>query len=362
MIQPQKKSKLLLAIFCLFLLGIIGFFDAIIDYRVSLTVFYVVPIGLATLYVGTPFAVMLAVASILVSLAGDIIVGAPYAGVSMAGEPYPGRAIQLWNIGIVFSLFVIVIYLLHALNRALKGLEAKVEDRTSALRFEMEERKRLQHEILDLTERERQGFGQELHDIICQDLASIAIAGHLLVKKLRTKKMDEAENAQEIAHLVDQALNKTRSLAGGFFTAGFDVDGLAEALRKTARTAEEQNNIRCEIHWQENLIISNEDVVMHFFRIAQEAIRNAVKHAEPSRIQIDLRCESNHIKLTVEDDGKGISSIQKSQPDRLGLRVMAYRASIIGGKLNIEKSSMGGTRIICAIPAEKAVESVTLNL
>lgn len=340
--RPKGTRRFVIGLLCMVVLWLIGLIDYLADYRLLFTVLYVLPIGVATVYVNRTYAMVLAVLSVAISTGGDML----------GGAPSQSMVIRLWNIGIIVSLFLIVIYLLHALHETLVGLETIVEARTQALRQEMEDRQRLEHETLDLSERERQAFGHELHDVVCQDLASIAIAGHLLAKKLQAQNLPEAENANEIASLVDRALTKARSVARGFFTAGFDIMGLAESLQEMARNVEERTGIRCEVNWQENLVILNEDVVMHLFRIAQEAIQNAVKHADPIRIEVSLRRISETVQLAIEDNGKGLSPSEKPVKG-LGLRIMAYRAGIIGGTLKIESPSFGGTRIICVIPLEK---------
>jgi signal transduction histidine kinase len=339
--RPEGRRRLIPILLCIIALSIIGAIDYLIGYRISLIVLYILPIGFATIYVGRAFAVILAVASVIIWMGGDLL----------AGAPYPGAAIQLWNGGIVLSLFVIVIVLLDALRRALVGLEATVQERTQALRREMQERQRLEHEILDVSEKERQHFGHELHDVVCQELASIAIASDLLTKKLRADVSDKAESAHEIAEMVDRALTKARSVARGFFTAGFDVAGLAESLRETAHNTEEQTGVRCDVQWQENLAISDKEVVIHFFRIAQEAILNATKHSKASHIQVSLNRRDRTVQLVIEDNGKGLTPSEKNGKG-LGLRIMAYRASIIGGELNIQSPASGGlgTRVTCVVP------------
>ncbi len=348
--QPKGMRKLLSGLLSMATLCLIGLIDYWADYRLLFTVLYVLPIGFATIYVGRTYAMVLAVLSVVFWNVGDI----------WAGAPPESNAIRLWNDGIVFALFLIVIHLLDALHKTLVGLEDTVEARTQALREEMQERQYLEHETLDLSERERQAFGHELHDVVCQDLTSIAIAGHMLTKKLQAKEMVEARDAHEIAGMVDHALTKARSVARGFFTAGFDVMGLAEALRETARNVEERTGVICEVKWQENLVILNEDVVMHFFRIAQEAIQNAVKHAEPSQIEVSLRRIDGIVRLAIEDNGNGLPLATKP-PKGLGLRIMAYRAGIIGGELKIENPPTGGTRIICSIPVEKLSQKSVSN-
>jgi signal transduction histidine kinase len=340
--HPTGERKLAFGLLCLLALAIIGLIDYWADYRVLFTILYILPIGFSTLYVNRIFAIFLALLSVAIWVVGD----------KLAGAPSPGLGIWLWNGGVVFSLYIVVIFLLNALRHALVGLETSVENQTRDLRHEMEERQRLEHEILDLTERERQSFGHELHDIVCQELAGIAIAGHMLAKKLLTKQHKEAEDAREIAVMIDQALTKTRNVARGFFTGGFDMAGLEESLRETIRNIEERKGIRGEIKWDDGLMIANEEVLVHLFRIAQEAIQNAVKYADPTCIEVSLVRLDDKIQMIVSDNGKGMPA--NIQPEKgLGLRIMAYRAGIIGGEFKLEKPPAGGTRVVCQIPIGK---------
>ena len=340
----QNRKKFTAAILCLIAIFVIGDIDYLSGYQISLLVFYILPVGFATIYVGPLFAVLLAVLSIVVSISTDFWAGMPSSEIPVMG----------WNAAIVLTVFVIVIGLLHLLNRILLRLETSVEHRTQALLNEMRERGRLEREIIDLSEHEQRRFGQELHDVVCQELASVAIASHLLARKLQSAGDDETAHAREIAQMADHALDTTRRLARGFFTAGFDSAGLAEALRETARHTEEKSRISCAVRWQENLKIVDEDTVIHLFRVAQEAIQNAVKHASPSHINVILERKDKMIQLIVEDDGKGLAlSSRKEKGKGMGLNIMAYRAGLIGGEFKTERPSSGGTRVICLVPIEK---------
>lgn len=343
----KGRKKFIAALLCLIGIVVIGDIDYLTGYKISLLVFYILPVGLATIYVGPGFAISLAILSIVISVSTDF----------WAGMPSSETPVLLWNVAIVLSVFVIVIGLLHALNRILLRLESSVEQRTRDLLAEMRERGRLEREIIDLSEKEQRRFGQELHDVVCQELASVAIAAHMLARKLLAHEHDESGHAREMAHMADHALETTRSVARGFFTAGFDGAGLAEALRETARYTENKNRISCVVRWQENLAISNEEIVIHLFRIAQEAIHNVVKHAAASHIEVSLRREEEMLRLTIEDDGNGLA-LSNGREKGMGLRIMAYRARLIGGEFKTEHASRGGTRIVCLVPIEKLKWSV----
>jgi signal transduction histidine kinase len=322
---------------------IIGDIDYLTGYTISLLAFYILPVGFATIYVGPAFAALLSIMSVVIWIGSNLWAGMP--------APYSETSILAWNAAIVLSVFSLIIGFLHVLNRILLRLESSVEEKTRDLISEISERERLQREIIDLPEREQHRLGQELHDVVCQELASVAIAAQMLARKLPDSVPAERAHADEIARMADHALESTRRVARGFFTAGFDNTGLQEALRESARHTEKTSGISCVIDWQENLTIPDEKTVMHLFRIAQEAIRNAVNHAAASHIKVSLALQDKMLRLMIEDDGKGLSS-SDSREKGLGLRIMAYRAGLIGGELKTETPRDGGTCIVCLVPLE----------
>ncbi len=317
-------------------LGLVGTIDYLIGYRFSITVLYIFPIGFATLFVGRLFAAIAATLSVIIWIGGDLL----------AGLPNPGISVLIWNGGIIFSIFIVVIYLVDQQRRSVIELESIVEERTQALRREMQERERLEQEILDLSERERLHFGQELHDIVCQDLAGIAMAGHLLVKKLNVHGANEARQVLDLVRLVESALTKTRSVARGFFTAGFDLMSLTESLRELADNAQTRSKANCTLVFDDKLTLPDESAVIHIFRIAQEALQNAIKHSEATEISISLAKKGEDLELSVSDNGKGFLLNNPAAKKGLGLRIMAYRTSLIGGKFSVESPTTGGTRIV----------------
>jgi signal transduction histidine kinase len=336
--QPNLFGALL----CLLFLVLIGVVDYVIGYHISLIVLYAIPIGLATIYVGPELAFILSLCAVGMSRGGDLL----------SGMPYPGHSIFLWTCVIPLTFFVIVIAGLTLLNHIRVGLEATVRQRNQALLEEMRERGRLEREVIELSEREHRRFGQELHDLVSQELAAIAIDAHFLARTLLAAEHAEAERARQIAWKVDRALTKARNIARGYFTLGFDAAGLAEALQEIARTAQQSSGLSCVVRCSDNLVMGNEDATVQLFRIAQEAVQNAVRHAAASSITISLERREDLFWLGVEDNGKGLPS-EPSRDSKLGLSIMAYRAGLIGGKLMFERPKGGGTRVVCCVPAAK---------
>jgi len=338
--KDHKKANAVLL--CLMAILIIGDIDFLSGFRISLLTFYILPIGIAAIYVGPAFAASLAILSIAISLSTDF----------WSGMPLSDAWVKACNASIALSVYFVVIGLLRVLNQILLRLESSIEQKTRDLVKEMSERSRLEREIIDLAERQQRRFGQELHDVICQELTGVTIAAQMLLRKLAAGGYEETAHARELAYMADHVLETTRSVARGFFTAGFDGVGLSEALRETARRTELQNRISCVVRWQDNLAITNEDIVIHLFRIAQEAIHNVIKHADASNIEVSLKSGEKMLQLVIEDDGKGLPP-SKNRGSGLGLRIMAYRAGLIGAEFKAEHPSQGGTRIVCRVPMDK---------
>ncbi len=340
--RALSRQKLVSGALCLLAILIIGYIDYITGYEISVLVFYAIPVGFAALYVGPGYALLLGITAVVVSRSSDIL----------SGMPYPGHTVFLTNCVIPVAFFAILVAALYLLNQIRKGLESTVEQRNRALLQEMHERGRLERQVIELSEREHRRFGQELHDLVSQELAGIAIDTHLLAQNLAAVKIGEAERARAIAVEVDRALTKARNIARGYFTLGFDAAGMAEALRELANRTQQASRIPCTARCPDNLAIGNEDATVQLFRIAQEAVNNAVQHSGASRITISFERQEDLFQLAIEDNGRGLTpALRKNQG--LGLSIMTYRAGLVGGKLRMERPVDGGTCILCLVPAAK---------
>ena len=214
------------------------------------------------------------------------------------------------------------------------------------------ERKRLEKEILEISDRERARLGQDLHDDLCQQLVSIAFASNLLTQKLRKKSVPEAAASDEIALLLDSAITRARTLARGLCPVTLETEGLAVALQDLTATVGSRFQIECRLDCLKPVTVDDLTTATHLYRIAQEAITNAVRHAHASCIIIRLECVDSEVTLRVADDGVGIQD-PKNVRLGMGLQTMYCRATLIGGKLQIERRGMGGTEVICRIHLEQ---------
>jgi PAS domain S-box-containing protein len=211
-------------------------------------------------------------------------------------------------------------------------------------------RRQLEREVLEVSNREQQRIGNDLHDGLGQELTGIA----LLLRGLENRAEREAPalspSIEEVALLVNDAIFTTRALARGLSPVTFDRGGLALALEELARrlSATFHIDVRCEA--DDSLDRGLESVnALHLYRIAQEAVTNAAQHGHSDKVQIELRCDGDRGLLRVEDNGNGFNPATQ-QSKGLGLRIMHYRAQMMAGSLRIESTRALGTVVSCWFP------------
>jgi PAS domain S-box-containing protein len=210
------------------------------------------------------------------------------------------------------------------------------------------ESKRLENTILDISAKERSRIGQDLHDGLGQDLTGISFMSKVLEQKLIEELRPEAAEAAKIVKLVNEAINKTRELSRGLLPVGSDAEGLMSELGRWVDEVSDRFGIACRFRCKDPIMIYSENVATHLYRIAQEAVNNAIKHGCPTHIDISLAQSVDGIRLSIKDDGVGLpENLQTSAG--LGLQIMNYRAKMIGGTLQVERAPEGGTIVACQL-------------
>lgn len=214
-------------------------------------------------------------------------------------------------------------------------------------------RRQLERELLENTDLERRGFAQELHDGLGQQLGGVAYLSNVLRERLAERDAPEADSAARIFDLVRQAIEDTRRMARGLSPIREDPEGLMEALQELTAQASECKEIRCRFQCRQPVLVSDPTLAGHLYRIAQEAVNNAVKHANPRVIAVSLRKVRNKLTLTIADDGRGIGPLSPHRGG-LGLRIMQYRAGLIRGNLEVRSRRVRGTEVVCTTPLPMA--------
>jgi len=208
-------------------------------------------------------------------------------------------------------------------------------------------RKQLEREILEVSDREQRRIGHDLHDGLCQHLAGIEMMSRVLEKKLSPKFKDGAQRAADIARHVREGIGQTRALARGLAPVTLESEGLASALNEHAVNIEKIFGVRCRFDYKWPVAVHSQAMGSHLFRLAQEAISNAIKHGRATEINIHLKGDPGWIYLGVSDNGIGFPPGDNPPPTGMGLRIMRYRAGMIGGTLTIERNAGGGMIVMC---------------
>jgi PAS domain S-box-containing protein len=239
-----------------------------------------------------------------------------------------------------------------------RELEVRVEERTSELSHaheqlckEFEERKRLESEIARVAEREQLRLGQILHDGLGQELVGIAYQMSALRDRLVNVSPPSAREIEKLESILRDSTDRTRSLAREFYPVELETEGLAVALRGLARNTTASFGVACKVESEKSCMgVLNAPITIQLFRIAQEAVHNAIKHAKAKRIVIRLGKRQGHFTLTIKDDGTGFPPADGDKVKGMGLRIMKHRAGLIDGELRFGNNSAGGAVVLCSVP------------
>jgi signal transduction histidine kinase len=210
------------------------------------------------------------------------------------------------------------------------------------------EQVRLEREVLEISESERRRIGHDLHDSLGQRLTAASMTTNAFISTLKAEAPALVERGEELGRQLRETIAEVRSLSHGLAPVALVDDGLMTALTSLAENTRRGGAVRCVFDCAEPVRVTDAEIADHLYRIAQEAVNNALKHAAPSEIRIALECRDHALVLEVDDDGEGLGETMPPV-DGIGLRVMRYRARLIDGDLGIGSPPAGGTRISCRV-------------
>ncbi len=338
----ENRSRIVLIAIAFLIIAVIGLVDYLTGHEISFSVFYLLGVALAVWFVGKWFGALISVLSVAVWVGGDIASGARFST----------PLIPIWNAVILLTFYLVVVGLLARLRLFHQNLEGQVKQRTVALTEEMAERERLERELLEISEREQRRIGQDLHDGLCQHLTGAMLAGQVLEEKLAALNLPMATDASKVIEIIEEGINLSRRLAKGLYPVEMEADGLMLALEEFAATSSELFKISCRFECDSPVLIHDPATAGHLYRIAQEAVGNAIKHGKARNISIRLDVSEESTVLSIKDDGVGLP---EPLPENrgLGLRIMAHRSSMIGGTFNVRRGGSGGTFATCELQPAK---------
>jgi signal transduction histidine kinase len=205
--------------------------------------------------------------------------------------------------------------------------------------------------ILEISTREQRRIGHDLHDGVCQQLAGIAFMTSALADELEEQKVPQAAQADRISTMINEVIDHTRSVARGLFPIWLEENGLASALEELATNASEIFKINCRFLNERGPANVENSVALHLYYIALEAVANAAKHGRAQNIVIRLEPAAERYCLSIQDDGTGFS-VGSPATTGMGLRIMNYRARVVGAVLQLESLPGSGTRVACLVLPE----------
>lgn len=315
----------------------LGWLDEVTGWEVSLLILYAVPIILAVWWGGGSVGIVITLFS-----------GAVWWVANEDRLPYETGPAQMLAVVNRIFYFSVVAYAVSVVRR-------KQDADAERIRI-LEERRQLERDIVKVSEHEQQRIGRDLHDGLCQHLAAIGCAARVLAEDLQTQGVSAAEDVVLIEESIRQAVLEARNLARGIFPVHVDRSGLAAALQDLARTMSALTGTSIVVKSCDDLPTDVPEISMHLYRIAQEAVANAVRHGEAAEVVIVMQSDGETLELIVEDNGKGMPPVSRISGEGMGLRTMNYRAQALGATLNLEPRDGGGTRVCCRMNLPLSLE------
>ena len=328
-VSKLSRGWLITISFTLFL--VVGFFDYITGYEVTIFPFYSIPILLAMWTLGWQWAVVISILSTFSWWVQD----------TFTGHYYSHEWYQIWDAIVRFIFFLLVMTAGSAVRRQRDANRARI-----AL---LERSQELEREIIRISEREQQRIGRDIHDGLGQHLVAIGLAADSLRDDLQRESCAGAREAAKVAGLLHEAVARTRDIARGLSPVDCDEGGLVSALNELATSTTQLSGIPCSFLCDGPPIIQDPVRDPHLFRIAQEALNNAIKYARPKIIVIALESLNGGVFLRITDDGFGIPPGREKSGGGMGFNIMRYRARVVGGELDIQPNSPAGTIVTCSI-------------
>jgi PAS domain S-box-containing protein len=221
---------------------------------------------------------------------------------------------------------------------------------------DISERKALQKEVLDVATEEQRRIGQDLHDSIGQRLTGIGYAAQTLVEKLSTapRRLEELDVvtlrdvATKLSDGIGTMFEELHAIVQGLVPVQLGARGLIDALDELARVTDALEDVTCAFKCKEPVDVLDTTTATHLYRIAQEAVGNALKHSRATAILIALEADTHGLLLQIADDGTGIDPAAE-QSARMGLKIMRYRAGMIGATFAVDPVERGGTVVLCQL-------------
>ncbi len=236
----------------------------------------------------------------------------------------------------------------RSLERMVRARTLEISAANERLVEEMSRRKGLERELLEISNRIVGKIGQDIHDNICQDIAGLGIMAAVLEGKLRRAGMDEAAgDAEALARAAGETAARAKGIARGLYPAELEANGIVSAVERLVLSARERNPVTVALEVTEGFAVRDSEKALQLYRIVQEALSNSLRHSRAREIRVGLYMDRETVTVEVGDDGIGMPAGEREE-NGMGLHILRYRASVIGGELRI-RSKDRGTTVTCRV-------------
>lgn len=323
-------------------IAFVGLLDWLTGPELALSAIYLLPIAACAWRAGLVPALVASVAAALVWAYLDI----------NEGRPYSNHWIPLWNAVVRLIIFSVVTVLLVRIRNLTLNLHSLVNERTAALRAEIEQRKELERLVTQISAREQQRLAGELHDQLAGQLAGTAFLAKALSESLTRRDMPEAPEARKLVGFVNNAHRQLRGLCR--LLAPVDsASGLDAGLSRLGAEIESNFGVTCIVQTPKDAPELPLERARLLYNIAQETVRRAIEHRGAKQIEISLFHDTANLKMVIADDGA--LPAESLPAEDFDLRVMRYRAETLGGQIITQPGETQGSSLICRVPIELAV-------
>jgi signal transduction histidine kinase len=312
-------------------LTLIAAIDLVTTWQFSMFIFYCLPVYLVAAYFPKKTALG------FVCLAAILSTIAAYDSIPVRGlGGYVWSAINRLG-GLFFA---------SACGISLRNSREEMQRRYEALQRTQE----LEREIVRVGELEQQRIGQDLHDGVCQTLAALDCAAQCLKLDLDNDGSPRTGLATEIQRQLSAATLEARNMARGIFPVSISADTLPDALQDLVTTMDGLFNGTIGFERDEDIVVHDAVEAMHLYRITQEALSNAMRHANATHIGVEVRQNEHQLAISVTDNGCGSAIQDLKRPNGMGWHTMRYRANLLGAELSLRTEPGHGTEVRCTLP------------
>jgi signal transduction histidine kinase len=340
--QPAKTraklAKVLLA--GLACVAVVAELDFVTGPEIAFAIFYLIPVGVCAWFGGRWVTLVVAICAASVRTAFDL----------HSGRHFSHHWIVYWNGGVRLAIFIIIGILVDIIKRLTDGLQELVRQRTAALEAEIQNRKEVERIVTEISAREQQRLGADLHDQLAGHLTGLAFHAKALAESLQKRNEPETPDAEKLVGYLNQALKQLRAFCR--LLAPVDTGNLEPGLTRLGAQIETAFGVTCIVQTPKDPPQLGLNRARLMYNITQEAVRRAVEKQMAKHVEIHVEQEGSQLRLLVTHDGGELKEPQKASDTDLDLRVMKYRAETLGGEISVGKDVSGRAQLICKVPID----------